>query len=43
MNFENEMSPDEMSHIKGGYWVLTEDGWIWVDDNLKLNDDNSNL
>lgn len=32
MNFENEMS-----QIKGGYWILTEKGWKWVDVNHRHN------
>lgn len=39
MNFENVLSPNEMSLIKGGDWVLTEDGWEWVEDNKSLDDD----
>lgn len=34
MNFENEMS-----QIKGGYWILTEKGWKWVDETNNLGDD----
>ena len=43
MNFKDVLSTDEMSQIKGGYWVLTEKGWIWVNDQKKSDDDDWNL
>lgn len=39
MNFENVLSPHEMSQIKGGRWVHTENGWIWRDDTKSLGDE----
>ncbi len=39
MNFENVLSPDEMLQVKGGTWVHTEQGWIWIDDTKSLDDD----
>lgn len=43
MNFENVLSIDEMSLTKGGDWILTEDGWIWINDQKKSNDDDWDL
>lgn len=43
MNFENVLSPDEMLQVKGGHWVLTENGWEWHDDTKSLDNDDWNL
>lgn len=43
MSFENVLSPEEMSLIKGGRWVLTDKGWVWIDDTQNLDDDDWDL
>ena len=43
MDFENVLSPDEMSLVKGGIWVLTEDGWEWRDETQSLDEDDWDL
>lgn len=44
MNFENVLSSEEMLLIKGGDWVLTKDGWVWIDDtNNQSTDDKLSL
>lgn len=43
INFENVLSPDEMSLIKGGDWVLTEDGWEWRDETQNIDEDDWDL
>lgn len=43
MNFENVLSQDEMSLIKGGDWVLTDKGWIWRDGTQNIDEDDWDL
>ena len=26
-----KLSPEELDSIKGGTWVLTDKGWVWIE------------
>ena len=43
MNLKDALLLDEMSQIKGGIWVLTQNGWEWFDDTLDITDDDWDL
>ena len=43
MNLKDALLLDEMSQIKGGIWVLTQNGWEWFDETLDITDDDWDL
>ncbi len=43
MNLKDALLLDEMSQIKGGIWVLTQNGWEWFDDTQDITDDEWDL